>query len=66
MLREVGGGVDDAGVLYVGVANTIRRYAPNGGGFAKAAINASEQIRAATGVDLAAVARRLEASATKP
>src|SRR5207247_10769903 len=27
-------GVDDAGVLYVGVANTIRRYAPSAGGFA--------------------------------
>ena len=27
-------GVDDAGVLYVGVANTIRRYAPGAGGFA--------------------------------
>lgn len=26
-------GVDDAGVLYVGVANTIRRYAPSGGSF---------------------------------
>lgn len=27
-------GVDDAGVLYVGVGDTIRRYAPSGGGFA--------------------------------
>ena len=26
-------GVDDAGVLYVGVANAIRRYAPGGAGF---------------------------------
>ena len=35
------------------------------GGFAKAAINATEQIRAATGVDLAAVARRLGTSPAK-
>ena len=35
-------------------------------GFAKAAISATEQIRAATGVDLAAVARRLEATPAKP
>jgi hypothetical protein len=37
-----------------------------GGGFAKAAISATEQIRAATGVDLAAVARRLETVPAKP
>jgi hypothetical protein len=35
------------------------------GGFAKAAISATEQIRAATGVDLAAVARRLETAPAK-
>lgn len=35
------------------------------GGFARAAIGASEQIKAATGVDLAAVARRLEGSPAK-
>ena len=39
---------------------------PNSGGFAKSAINATEQIRAATGVDLAAVARRLEGTPAKP
>jgi flotillin len=39
---------------------------PSGGSFAKSAINATEQIRAATGVDLAAVARRLEATPAKP
>jgi hypothetical protein len=31
-----------------------------GPGFAKAAISASEQIRAATGLDIAAIAKRLE------
>ena len=31
-------GVDAAGVLYVGVANTIRRYAPSGGGFAASSV----------------------------
>ncbi len=34
-----------------------------GGGFAKAAINASEQIKAATGIDLASLAKRLEPGA---
>jgi flotillin len=34
-----------------------------GGGFAKAAISASEQIKAAIGVDIAAVAKRLESGA---
>jgi flotillin len=33
-----------------------------GGGFAKAAISATEQLRAATGVDLAAIAKRLESA----
>jgi flotillin len=39
---------------------TVLPGGDSGGGFARAAIAANEQIKAATGVDLAAAARRLE------
>jgi flotillin len=56
LLAEVSG----AGRQLVVEKVTVLPGGDSGGSFAKAAIAASEQIKAATGVDLAAAARRLE------
>ena len=45
---------------------TVLPGGDSGGNFARAAIAANEQIKAATGVDLAAAARRLEGTPPKP
>jgi flotillin len=45
---------------------TVLPGGDSGGSFAKSAIAATEQIKAATGVDLAAAARRLEGTPSKP
>jgi len=50
--------------LHVHKVTVLPADGPGNGGFARSAISASEQIKAATGVDLSALARRLE-SATK-
>jgi flotillin len=64
MLKEVAGAGQKLQIDKVTVLPATNGAA--GGSFAKAAISATEQFRAATGVDLGAVARRLEGSATKP
>ena len=61
MLHQVSGAGQKLAVDKVTVLPASNGEA--GGGFAKAAISASEQIKAATGVDIAAVAKRLEAGA---